>query len=147
MTARDRRPAQLEELAARCQNVAEQIDRRARTEGHRSAVSLADRDARTIRRGTLGKPTEFGYVAQICEVTENARKGAGGFILPAGHSPGISHLKRRDGQNAGHPIVGFTPTLHSGGSSQERSFVRPLAPGTPSSSGLALEHRLRFRRC
>ncbi len=51
-------------------------------------VSLADPDARPIRKGKLGKPTEFGYVAQICEVTENTRKGARGFILPAGHAPG-----------------------------------------------------------
>jgi transposase, IS5 family len=51
-------------------------------------VSLADPDARPIRKGKLGKPTEFGYVAQLCEVTENTRKGARGFILPAGHAPG-----------------------------------------------------------
>ncbi len=51
-------------------------------------MSLADPDARPIRKGKLGKPTEFGYVAQICEVTENTRKGARGFILPAGHAPG-----------------------------------------------------------
>ena len=51
-------------------------------------MSIADPDARPIRKGKLGKPTEFGYVAQICEVTENTRKGARGFILPAGHAPG-----------------------------------------------------------
>ena len=32
-------------------------------------VSLADPDARPIRKGKLGKPTEFGYVAQLAEVT------------------------------------------------------------------------------
>ena len=47
-------------------------------------VSIADPDARPIRKGKLGKPTEFGYVAQICEVTENTRRGARGLILPAG---------------------------------------------------------------
>ena len=51
-------------------------------------MSIADPDARPIRKGKLGKPTEFGYVAQICEVTENTRKGARGFILPAGHELG-----------------------------------------------------------
>jgi IS5 family transposase len=35
-----------------------------------------------------GQATEFGYVAQICEVTENTRHGARGFILPAAHAPG-----------------------------------------------------------
>jgi IS5 family transposase len=79
----------LEQLAVRCRKVAEQIDRRARgLKISDRLVSLADPDARPIRKGKLGKPTEFGYVAQICEVTENTRKGARGFILPAGHAPG-----------------------------------------------------------
>jgi IS5 family transposase len=79
----------LEELASRCAKVAEQIDRRVRgLKITDRLVSLADPDARPIRKGKLGKPTEFGYVAQICEVTENTRKGARGLILPAGHTPG-----------------------------------------------------------
>jgi transposase, IS5 family len=44
---------------------------------------MSDPDARPIRKGKLGKPNEFGYVLQICEVTQNARRGARGFILPA----------------------------------------------------------------
>jgi IS5 family transposase len=79
----------LSELADRCGRVAEQIDRRARNlKITDRLVSLADPDARPIRKGKLGKPTEFGYVAQICEVTENTRPGARGFILPAAHLPG-----------------------------------------------------------
>ena len=87
--AKLRAAAKLDELAARCRRVAEQIDRRARglKITHR-LVSIADPDARPIRKGKLGKPTEFGYVAQICEVTENTRRGARGLILPAGHAPG-----------------------------------------------------------
>ena len=80
---------QLQKLASRCEKVAEQIDRR--VHGLKITdrlVSMADPDARPIRKGKLGKPTEFGYVAQICEVTENTRKGARGLILPAGHAPG-----------------------------------------------------------
>jgi transposase, IS5 family len=69
--------------------VAEQIDRRVRgVKITDRLVSIADPDARPIRKGKLGKPTEFGYVAQICEVTENTRKRARGFILPAGHASG-----------------------------------------------------------
>lgn len=87
--AKLRAAAKLEQLAVRCEKVAEQIDRRARglkiTE---RLVSLADPDARPIRKGKLGKPTEFGYVAQLCEVTENTKTGARGFILPASHAPG-----------------------------------------------------------
>jgi transposase, IS5 family len=46
-------------------------------------VSIFDPDARPIRKGKLGRPNEFGYVAQICEVTENTKRGARGLILPA----------------------------------------------------------------
>ena len=46
-------------------------------------MSLFDPDARPIRKGKLGKPNEFGYVLQICEITQNTRRGARGFILPA----------------------------------------------------------------
>jgi IS5 family transposase len=51
-------------------------------------VSMFDADARPIRKGKLGKPNEFGYVFQICEVTQNTRRGARGFILPASTRPG-----------------------------------------------------------
>lgn len=51
-------------------------------------VSMFDADARPIRKGKLGKPNEFGYVFQICEVTQNTRRGARGFILPAPTRPG-----------------------------------------------------------
>ncbi len=87
--AKLRAAAKLDQLATRCHTVAEQIDRRARgLKIENRLVSIADPDARPIRKGKLGKPTEFGYVAQICEVTENTQRGARGFILPAGHAPG-----------------------------------------------------------
>jgi IS5 family transposase len=87
--AKLRAAEQLEELASRCQKVVEQIDRRVRgVKITDRLVSIADPDARPIRKGKLGKPTEFGYVAQICEMTENTRKGARGLILPAGHELG-----------------------------------------------------------
>ena len=38
---------------------------------------------RPIRKGKLGKPTEFGFVSQLAEVTENTKSGARGLILPA----------------------------------------------------------------
>jgi IS5 family transposase len=87
--AKLRAAEQLEELASRCAKVAEQIDRRVRgLKITDRLVSISDPDARPIRKGKLGKPTEFGYVAQICEVTENTRRGARGLILPAAHAPG-----------------------------------------------------------
>jgi transposase, IS5 family len=57
-------------------------------EDQRPAGLLADPDARPIRKGKLGKPNEFGYVAQLAEVTANTRRGARGYLLPAASAPG-----------------------------------------------------------
>ena len=51
-------------------------------------MSLFDPDARPIRKGKLGKPNEFGYVAQLAEVTEHTKPGARGLILPAASTIG-----------------------------------------------------------
>jgi IS5 family transposase len=76
--------AKLEELADRCEKVASQIKQRVAGKPIKDRlVSLADPDARPIRKGKLGKPNEFGYVNQLAEVTENTRRGARGLILPA----------------------------------------------------------------
>jgi transposase, IS5 family len=74
----------LEVLADRCEKVSRQIKQRVAGEAITDRiVSLADPDARPIRKGKLGKPNEFGYVAQIAEVTEHTRPGARGLIVPA----------------------------------------------------------------
>ena len=79
----------LDDLADRCAKVATQITQRVRGEKISDRlISLADPDARPIRKGKLGKPTEFGYVAQIAEITPNTRRGARGLILPAASLPG-----------------------------------------------------------
>ena len=79
----------ISELAGRCERIAEQTLKRAR--GQKIAdrlVSLADPDARPIRKGKAGRPTEFGYVAQLCELTANTKRGARGLVLPAATAPG-----------------------------------------------------------
>ncbi len=74
----------LQELAGRCEKVAGQIKQRVAGEPIKDRiVSLFDPDARPIRKGKLGKPNEFGYVSQLCELTENSKPGARGLILPA----------------------------------------------------------------
>jgi transposase, IS5 family len=81
--------ARLEELTDRCEKVASQI--RQRLAGEKITdriVSLTDPDARPIRKGKIGKTTEFGYVSQLAEVTEHTRRGARGLILPASHQIG-----------------------------------------------------------
>jgi transposase, IS5 family len=73
----------LEELADRCEKVAGQIKQRVAGEPITDRlISLWDPDARPIRKGKLGKPNEFGYVDQLCEITANTRRGARGFVLP-----------------------------------------------------------------
>ncbi|MFL5865442.1 MAG: transposase [Solirubrobacteraceae bacterium] len=87
--AKLRAAAQLEELADRCERVAGQIKQRVAGKPIKDRiVSLADPDARPIRKGKLGKPNEFGYVTQLAEVTENTRRGARGLILPASTTVG-----------------------------------------------------------
>jgi len=82
--AKLRAAGRLEELADRCEKVSRQIKQRVAGQAIKDRiVSLSDPDARPIRKGKLGKPNEFGYVAQICEVTEHTRRGARGLILPA----------------------------------------------------------------
>ena len=76
--------AKLEEMADRCEKVATQIRQRVKGEPIKDPiVSLHDPDARPIRKGKLGKRTEFGFVSQLAEVTENTKTGARGLILPA----------------------------------------------------------------
>ena len=74
----------LQEVADRAERIVNQIKLRLAGEpiGNR-LVSMFDPDARPIRKGKLGKPNEFGYVAQICEITPNTKPGARGFIVPA----------------------------------------------------------------
>lgn len=81
--------ARLTELTERCERIVEQI--RKRLAGERIAdrlISLADPDARPIRKGKRGKPTEFGYVTQLCELTQNTKPGARGIVLPPASAPG-----------------------------------------------------------
>ena len=76
--------AALEEMADRCEKVAAQIRRRVADDPIKDRiVSLHDPDARPIRKGKLGKRTEFGFVSQLAEVTEHTKRGARGLILPA----------------------------------------------------------------
>jgi len=82
----------LDELADRCEKVVFQIRQRVAGETITDRlVSLADPDARPIRKGKLGKPNEFGYVTQIAEVTTHTQTGARGFIVPAATARGNAH--------------------------------------------------------
>ena len=80
---------QLTELAERCEKVAGQIAKRIAGEPIPDRlVSLSDPDARPIRKGKQGKPTEFGYVVQLCEITASTKPGQRGLLLPPASLPG-----------------------------------------------------------
>ncbi|MCA1698512.1 MAG: transposase [Actinobacteria bacterium] len=82
--AKLRQIERLERFIVRAERVVEQIGMRVRDERISDRlVSIFDPDARPIRKGKLGKPNEFGYVTQVCEVTENTKRGARGLIVPA----------------------------------------------------------------
>jgi IS5 family transposase len=95
---------QLEELADRCEKITEQIHKRVNGEKITDRlVSLWDPDARPIRKGKLSRPTEFGYVDQLCEITPNTKPGARGFILPPKSqigNPGREHAASRHRRRA-----------------------------------------------
>jgi transposase, IS5 family len=75
----------LEELANRAKQITMPIEHRlAEKPIPDRLVSMFDPDARPIRRGKLAKPNEFGYVLQVCEVTQNTERGACGFVLASG---------------------------------------------------------------
>jgi IS5 family transposase len=90
--ARARAIASLEQAIGLAERVTEQV--RMRFAGEKIAdrlVSLFDPDARPVRRGKLAKPTEFGYVVQLTEVTANTRRGARGLLLPPKLEAGSTH--------------------------------------------------------
>lgn len=87
--AKLRAAAAIELLASRCERIATQTFKRAKGQTISDRlVSLADPDARPIRKGKAGKQTEFGYVAQICELTPSTKPGSRGLVLPAATAPG-----------------------------------------------------------
>jgi transposase, IS5 family len=99
--AKLRAAQRLEEVADGCQRIADQIRQRQRGEPIADRlVSLDDPDARPIRKGKLGTPNQFGYVAQLAEVTANTRRGARGYLLPAATAPGNPGENRLLGQTA-----------------------------------------------
>ncbi len=86
----------LSAICERCQRVCDQIDKRLAGEPIRDRlVSLCDPDARPICKGKLAKRTEFGYVQQICEVTETTTNVGRGYVLApstAKGNPGENEL-------------------------------------------------------
>lgn len=82
----------LEETINLAERVVEQVRKRFAGEKISERIlSLADSDARVIRRGKPAKPNEFGYVVQFAEITPHTRRGARGLILPPKLEPGSTH--------------------------------------------------------
>jgi IS5 family transposase len=94
VTGRGRRQAldQLEETIRLGEKVVEQVRKRFAGQKIKDRlVSLADPDARPIRRGKLARPNEFGYIVQVTEVTGHTQRGARGLVLPPKLRGGSTH--------------------------------------------------------
>jgi transposase, IS5 family len=130
----------LETWAGRSEKVVEQIGKRLAGEPIKDRlVSIFDPDARPIRKGKLGKQTEFGYVEQLAEVTPNTKPGARGFILPPASAPGnpgenellpqtVAELER----------LGLSPReVALDGGFQTNASVEALAPLAPERTFIA----------
>lgn len=84
--------AKLRTIIAASERIVDQVHKRFNGEKiPNRLVSLADTDARPIRRGKLAKPNEFGYVVQIAEITGHTRRGARGLLLPPKLQAGSTH--------------------------------------------------------
>ncbi len=89
---RQRALARLNEEIERAQRVVQQVQQRFRGERIKDRlVSLADPDARPIRRGKRGKPNEFGYIVQFAELNAHTRRGARGLLMPPKLRAGSTH--------------------------------------------------------
>ena len=139
----------LDELTTRCEQVARQIEKRLAGEPiAERIVSLSDPDARPIRKGKLGKPTEFGYVEQLAEVTPSTRPRVRGFILPPATAPG------NPGENELLPAtvreleaLGLAPTeVALDGGFQTKPSEETLAPLSPKRIYIAGRTRPGSRR-
>jgi IS5 family transposase len=81
--AKLRQVERLQAFIERAERVTEQIRKRIRGEPISDRlVSIFDPDARPIRKGKLGKPNEFGFVADLRGDREHPTRRAW-FILPA----------------------------------------------------------------
>ena len=162
-TATGRRDGRLrravDELAATLQHTATVITQtRSRLAGvmpdsATRLVSLHDCDARPIRRGRLGHPTEFGYKAQIVDnadgvivdhTVEQGNPSDAGQLGPA-----IERITRRTGRpprtvtaDRGYGEARVATALHGLG---VRTVVIPRK-GQPGPARRAVEHRPAFRR-
>ncbi len=130
----------LETMVERSEKVVEQIGKRLAGEPITDRlVSIFDPDARPIRKGKLGRPTEFGYVEQLAEVTPNTKPGARGFVLPPASAPGnpgenellpqtVSELQR----------LGLSPReVALDGGFQTNASAEALAPLAPERTFIA----------
>ncbi len=89
---RQRALARLNEEIERAQRVVHQVQQRFGGERIKDRlVSLADPDARPIRRGKRGKPNEFGYIVQFAELNPHTRRGARGLLMPPKLRAGSTH--------------------------------------------------------
>ena len=147
---------ELERTAARTRKIAEQTRQRlggVTPDGATRVVSLHDPDARPISKGRLGKPTEFGYKAQIVDnedgviVDHNVEVGNPPDAPML--EPAIVRVKRRAGTapravtaDRGYGEADVEDALRATG---VRYVVLPRK-GRPNAQRRSIEQRRAFKR-
>jgi IS5 family transposase len=148
--------AELEILIRRLERVVEQTRLRVSGETPESAtrlVSLHDPDARPIKKGRLGKPVEFGYLAHVLDnedgiiVDHGQHVGNppdGGLLVPA-----VRRVKKRAGRaprevtaDRGYGAAEVDSDLSGAGV----KFVAIIRKGRQSKDRQNIERSRRFRR-
>jgi IS5 family transposase len=148
--------AELEMLIERLERIVAQTRLRVAGEIPPSAtrlVSLHDSDARPIKKGRIGKPVEFGYLAQVVDnedgvVVDHSIHVGNPYDGPL-LAPAVERIKK---------LVGRAPTavtadrgygaadVDAGLTSLGVKYVAIVRKGRQSAARQAVEHRPRFRR-
>ncbi|AUW92649.1 hypothetical protein BXT84_00675 [Sulfobacillus thermotolerans] len=152
--SRARRVAQVEQALQDLQTVIRQS--RAATDGERIAervVSLADPDARPIKKGKLGQPVQLGYKVQIIEAEDGFVTG---YTVSMGNPPDTDALGPALDQHRAHfgrdPDIVATDRGYDSAANQRDCGHRGIKTiaipkrGKKSATRLAEERRPAFRR-
>jgi IS5 family transposase len=147
---------ELEATAAATRKIAEQSRQRiggVKPDGATRVVSLHDRDARPITKGRLGKPTEFGYKAQIVDNEDGVIVDHNVEMGNPPDAPMLEPAIRRIKQRAGKTPRAVTADRGYGEQAVEdalretgvRYVVLPRK-GRPNKQRRSIEQRRAFRR-
>ena len=148
--------ADLETLIARLETVVAQTRLRLSgdvPEGATRLVSLHDPDARPIKKGRIGKPVEFGYLAQVLDNEDGIVVDHGVYVGNPPDGPLLAPAIERVKAIAGRAPRAVTADRGYGGATVEHQltalgvkFVAIIRKGRPGAARRGVERSPRFRK-